>query len=476
MKNRMLSGIIPLLLALWLAPPPAGAAGNPSLAEQLAQAQEDKDQAAIVELCRRQLEGPAANAAELLTTMYQAQVELGDYTRAAQTLDRLEKASPTPPAGQVADWRGDLAVKAEKLAADSIAYWREALKARPDNAPAILGKIADACAKSEDWAAGVEALRASLQMKPDHAARHALLAGYLLNTGDLAGADKEIITATRLDAADDTVKAVAPVFDRLRPQLPALRALETQAAKGKPGAAYDFRTGAKTSEAAHLDRALIFYRAGAYRSALPDLQAAADATGDTSLTIRLLRAQCLWLTDHAKEAIALRVAQIGNGIWFDDRARVDHLRAADTPAGNGGISAKQHIARAGVLLDAGQPVLLLEEVEAGIRGGEASGTLANEAQLVFAAALFQNDRTGDALATAVRITEMDGKNADAWALRGRLEQEARADFAAAVNSLSRAIAIRSEPPWVRRREVCLRTLGRNAEADRDAARLASVDR
>ena len=58
-------------------------------------------------------------------------------------------------------------------------------------------------------------------------------------------------------------------------------------------------------------------------------------------------------------------------------------------------------------------------------------------------------------------------------LCGRLEQEA-ADFPAAVDSLSRALAIREDAKWLHRREACLRTLGRNAEADRDAQRAAQL--
>ena len=63
--------------------------------------------------------------------------------------------------------------------------------------------------------------------------------------------------------ADKTVKASAPMFDRLRPQLPALHKLGERIAAFKPGPAGIARIP-------RLDRALIYYRAGAYAAALAD--------------------------------------------------------------------------------------------------------------------------------------------------------------------------------------------------------------
>ncbi len=431
----------------------------------------------MVELCRRLLITPGADAATLLPTLFRAQLKLADYDRAAQTLERLAQTSPPHTAADLDDLRGDLSLAANHPVEEAVEHWRAALAAHPANSEAILGKIADAYDADEDWSEAADALRAFLKAHPGHAARQARLAVCLLNDGEPEAADREMLAAVRLDAADDTVKATAPVFDRLRPQLAALRVLDARlnafpATRANP--APDFRAGANTPEAAHLDRALILYRAGAYPAALADVEAVAEETPAHSVMALLLQAQCLWTLNSDEEAAALRVAKIADAAWFDDRARCDRLRAADTPVppDPAGVSARQHAARSAILLEADQPVLALEEAEAAARPSEKTGPGNVEAQIVLAAALLRNDRATDALAAAKRATELDPRNADAWALRGRLEQESLADFPAAVDSLTRALAIRKEPRWLGRREVCLRTMGRLAEADRDA-RLAT---
>ncbi len=449
------------LLGLWFLPVGGQAAPPvPGLTDQLDRARADKDDASVVEICRRRLEQSPGEPGTL-QEMFRAQLDLKDTDRAAETLALLDKAH-APPAVR-AEARGDLAHAGHGTLADAVAAWKEALAAKPADAPALLGKIADALDDAGNVDA-VDALRAFLRVKPDHAARTARLAVWLLTTGHPDEADKTARDADKLDAADDTVKAVAPVFDRLRPQLPALRKLGERIA-ARPGA---------TVVDAELDRAFIYYRAGAYHAALADAQAIL-ADDEHAVAARIVAGQCLWRLDKQKEAVTLRVANLDNVKWFDDPRHCERLRAPDELPTNADTAAvvRTHAARAMLLLDANQPVLALDDAEKAIRAEEKASHRTADTEIVLAAVLLHNDRPADALAAARRATADDPRNPDGWALCGRLQQEA-ADFPAAVDSLSRALAIREDAKWLHRRETCLRTLGRNAEADHDAQRAAQL--
>ncbi len=140
----------------------------------------------MVEICRRRLEQVPGDIGAL-QEMFRAQLDLKDTDRAAETLARLDKAHA--PAALRAELRGDLAQAEGKPLDAALAAWREALAAHPADAPALLGKIADAL-DTAGRPEAVEALRAFLRVKPDHAARTARLAVWLLTTGHPDEADK----------------------------------------------------------------------------------------------------------------------------------------------------------------------------------------------------------------------------------------------------------------------------------------------
>ena len=465
-KFTVRTALLRCVLALlgWLLLPVGGqcAPPPPGLTDQLARARADNDSASVVEICRRRLEQSPGDPGTL-QEMFRAQLDLGDTDRAAETLAGLDKTHA--PAALRAELRGDLAHAGNGTLDEAVAAWREALAAKPADPAALLGKIADALDTAGNPDA-VEALRAFLRVKPDHAARTARLAVWLLTMGHPDEADKTALAADQLDAADDTVKAVAPVFDRLRPQLPALRKLGERIAAVRPGA---------TALDARLDRAFIYYRAGAYDAALADARVVLADTGGRDVTARVVAGQCLWRLDKQKEAVALRVANLDNTKWFDDPRRCERLRAPDELPANADTATvvRTHAARAMTLLDANQPVLALDDAETAIRAEEKANHRTADTEIVLAAVLLRNDRPAAALAAARRATTDDPRNPDGWALCGRLEQEA-ADFPAAVDSLSRALTIREDAKWLHRRETCLRTMGRNTEADRDAQRAAQL--
>ncbi len=68
-----------------------------------------------------------------------------------------------------------------------------------------------------------------------------------------------------------------------------------------------------------------------------------------------------------------------------------------------------------------------------------------------------------------KATDIDPYEPMIWYYRGLLEAQ-RADYAAAIQSQSRSIAIRESSVALLEREKCERRTGRIAEADADAAR------
>ena len=498
------------LLAVSLTTEALSAAGEPPvppLGEQLARARQRKDHESTVEIARRELEAPGADAPGLLLSIFQAQLALRDFPRANETLERLRKASPPPAPSALAELRGDLAYARAKPSPSeengggndedsddkddassktveskpldqALAAWREAVAADPADLPGLEGKIADALDQAGRWGEAAGAYRAVLRLVPGHAARQARLAVCLLNSGHAAEADAALQAAVKADAADQTVKAAAPLFDRLRPQLPALGRLEARIAAGdlsnsRPG---DVDFEASTVASASLERALSLFRAGVPAGALVDAERAARETRGASLAVRLLQAQCLWQLGRTEEAAALGVARMGDRAWFDDTERCNRLRKADdAPRLSAAVpAARAHTVRATILLSADQPVLALEEAEQAHGLNESQHLRLDDPEVVYAVALLRNDRAEDALLAARRATEYAPNNPDGWAIWGRVEQETRADFTPAVAHLTRALNLREEPLWLRRRETCLRSLGRNAEADRDARRLAQL--
>lgn len=467
---------------LWLATISARAATTPepapaSLSDQLRAAQTAEDRASVIEICRRLLAEPSQgklrtgfDTATLLETLFRAQLAERDFVRARATLDIMEK-SGARPAGVVGELRGDLALASGTLAVDktdeALATWRAALNAPGADTVSILGKLADLTDSRGDWREAADWFTQFLKKRPNHVARRARLAVCLLNLGRFEEADKEIRAASAKDATDDTVKAALPLFDRLRAEAATLRAL-----------------GAKISSAPNdrarfsplLERAHLLFIVRTLPAALADADRALAALPDSRAAM-LLKSQCLWQLNRKDEAGRLGVSKMPLTGWLADRpklARVANfdltLTANNTPGTDPSKLAATHAGRAVALLDADQPTFALPDAAAAAKLNPRSV----EATFVHAAALLRCDRLTEALAEARRATEVDPQSPDAWAILGRLEQEARADFGAAVADLSRALAVREEPRWLQRRERCLRALGRTAEADKDARRIREL--
>jgi tetratricopeptide (TPR) repeat protein len=77
--------------------------------------------------------------------------------------------------------------------------------------------------------------------------------------------------------------------------------------------------------------------------------------------------------------------------------------------------------------------------------------------------------TNGAMSQISKATELDPDDPVMWYYRGLLEAQ-RADFAAAIQSQSRSLAIRESAVALLEREKCERRIRRMAEADADATR------
>ncbi|MBV9128367.1 MAG: hypothetical protein JO117_09805 [Verrucomicrobia bacterium] len=458
-RSFVLIRTLPLVLLAALPPARGADPAVPSLRDQLRAAQSAEDTSALAEICRQLLTDPAtgkpahpADAAALTKTLIEAQISEHNIDQARATLARIESEHLHPP-GTIAVWRGEIALAADKPD-EAIAAWRAALAAHLPESARFQEKLAALLRERGNWAAAADYYRQYLKPNTD-AAGHANYALCLLNASRLDDADREIRVANRLDATDSRVKSLLPIFDRLRAQAAALRALTAKLATA-------------TGEAAAgplFERALIYYYVGANHAALRDVDAAL-AADPGARAAQLLKGRLLRVLNRDEEAVALHVAPAEPKM--DDLRR---LHALDTTVAAGPPdSAKVAAAlagRAAILLGADQPVLALDDAA---RAAQLNPRNA-EAIVVHAAALLRNERSVEALAAARRATELDARNADAWALLGRLEQDTRVDFPAAIDALSRALSIREELKWLQRREHCLRALGRIAEADRDAGRI-----
>jgi tetratricopeptide (TPR) repeat protein len=84
------------------------------------------------------------------------------------------------------------------------------------------------------------------------------------------------------------------------------------------------------------------------------------------------------------------------------------------------------------------------------------------------------DQSKEALIHAVKATELNPKDGAAWYYRGVLEAE-RADFPAAIESLTRSLKLGETLEALRKRENCQRRIGRVDNANADLKRIRELE-
>ena len=426
------------------------------LRKQLAAAQEAEDQAATAELSRR-IVSSVPNDSATWQLLAQTLLQLKDYERLGPTLDAWQKASKNPPAA-IENFRGDLAFEKEDYQGAE-RHWLAFLSRNPSRSDAAdaYDKLSDLCVEKARWT-DVEKYRAKAVAAEDSATRRVWHATALLRLHRWDAAFAEMAKANKMDSTDAQVKEWLPQFERLQPFVAEIKSLDAQLVK------------APQNVDRLLDRARLFTLAGRPLLALDDSQRALKLQPG-SMRARVQTGEA-FLDDKqdeeaAKVQISPQLTRTRDGHVSEQALR--ELREADHRAEANLDDATPLAARSRTLRGLRQFSLALADAQAALALSEDYAAAYAEA----AYSLGQLNRSKEALEEAVRATELNTKDADAWLCRGLLEAQ-RADCAAAIKSLTRSIELAESVAAVRQREQCERQTGNVKEADADAARLREM--
>jgi len=417
--------------------------------KQLAAAQEVTDKPAIIELSRRIVEADPQDST-MWETLARTQFEVAEYDRCTATLNAWANAvKPTPAV--LDDLRGDVA-EARKDHKAAERYWRSYIMA---DSQAIDGleKLADLCAGEKRWRDAVEFRTRVLALAETAVGRIRRANLYLeLHEWDKALDDSD--KANALDPSDATVKERLPKFELLRKFIRRIKVLDAQIGKSQ-GAAVLW-----------LDRARLFTLADQPDLALTDCRQAMNL-GSGMMRARIQTAEALQDVGLGEEAASLNVSY---DLARDENKHVNEgalraLGACDAQVLQNPGKADPLIIRAKALRRLNQYVLALADARAALALDSNSAGAHFEA----AHALDGLGRSKEAMSQISIATELDPNDPVMWYYRGLLEAQ-RADFAAAIQSQTRSLAIRESSVALLEREKCERRTGRVAEADADATR------
>lgn len=381
----------------------------------------------------------------------QAQFGARDLVGLRQTL--ADWASAVPRTGAKYDeYCGDVAW-AEGRRAEALAAWKKSV-AKKDRRPRVYLKIARLEQAGAHWA---EAALAWTRGMKEHETALALVNRAIcyrhLHSWDAARADLD--RAEVLAPQDPLVRRESALFSRLEKFLAEVRDLDQQLLT-------------LPNDSATLgDRALLFLRAGDAELALDDANHAAQLA-TMAVRPQLLRAL-------AERALG-RTAEQGQGP-VNDSIRLEKLspeflqtiRRLDQEIAAEPTSAELRISRAWQLNEIGQPQLALADAQSALQSDPGSAGAGAEASY----ALAKLKRDPDAYEQIKRATELDPNFSTAWQYRGELEM-GRADYLAAIESLSRALAINQTAAALAKREACYRKLGLLAKAESDQKALEEI--
>ncbi len=388
----------------------------------------------------------------------QGQFEIEDYDRVAETLEAWQKAVKRPPAA-IEHFRGDLAVKLKDYA-NAERHWLAFLarKPSPGDAAAIYDKLANLCADQSRWADCASYDAKAIAAK-DSASRRVAHACVLLRLHQWDAAYAEIAKANKIDSTDNEVKKWLPQFERLEGFLPQIRALDAQIAKSP------------TDSALLLDRARLFTLAERPLLALDDCERAIKLQ-PASMRARIQTAEALFDVGRPDDAAKL---QVSSNLARDKDSHVSdqalrELSNEDTQIAQNSGNAESLAARAKTLRDLRQIPLALADARAALAIDDKLAA----AHLEAAHDLDALDQSKEALIHAVKATELNPNDGAAWYYRGVLEA-GRADFPAAIESLTRSLKLGETLEALRKRENCQRRIGRIDNANADLKRIRELE-
>ncbi|MFN2542203.1 MAG: hypothetical protein ABR514_08565 [Chthoniobacterales bacterium] len=428
-----------------------------ALRKQLVAAEEGEDKTAVLELSKRLVRfAPTDN--HLWERIARAQFDLKDFDRCAETLDAWEKAMKQPAAA-IEDFRGDLAAK-EKDYAEAERHWLAFLARKPsaDDAAAMYDKLADLCVDQARWIDN-EKYRSRAIAAEDSAERRVAHATALLRLHEWDVAYEEVVKANRIDPQDPQVKEWLPQFELLQQFLPRIKALDAEIAK------------APKDIGPLLDRAHLFTLAYRRLLALDDCERAMKLQPE-SMRARIQAAEALLDLKRNEDAAKLQVSSALTR-EKDTHVSEEKLRAltdADAQILGNPKNADAFAVRATTLRYLRQYTLALADAQAALAIDERSVA----AQIEAAENLDQLDQSREALVHIKKATELNPNDSAAWFHRGILEAH-RADFSAAIESLTHSLDLSESLLALREREKCERRIGRIDNADADLKRMRQLD-
>ena len=384
--------------------------------------------------------------------LVRAHIGMRDLAEAKQTIVewRSTVRNPSPKldelAGDIANEEGNVG-----LALDS---WSKALAATPKN-PRVLNKVARAQRSQQHWAKEEAALSAIIDIKDDATTRieRALCRRRQHRWTD---AIEDYRRAREMAPDDPDVRRGARVFERLGKFLAEIRKLDARLAI-RP-----------TDDQLLTDRALLFLRSEDAELALHD---ARNAAAMAPWTVRPKLFQAIALIDLNRTA---ECEQLG----VDPRLRLDALPAEfletisrlDAEISVERNNAELYVTRAWHLNEIAQPTLALQDAQT---ASQHDAKLA-AAHIESSYALTKLGRTDEAFEAIKRATELGGSVSTAWQYRGELEMT-RGDHVAAIESLSRALALEQLPVALQKRAECYRQVGLMVKADEDQRALEKLN-
>jgi tetratricopeptide (TPR) repeat protein len=383
--------------------------------------------------------------------LVQAQIGLHDFDGAKQSLADWRKAVQPPP-HRADEYEGDIA-RAEGDLTSALRAWQTTAANQPKN-HRVLEKIAALEQSQQHWNKAIATWSASLLLQDGAPARiNRAVCLRRLHRWDEAFQDWR--RAKQIDSDDPGVRRWSPLFETVGRFLDQIRELDAklEALPGDLGLL--------------CDRALLLLRSGDAELALDDCQIAAQQA-PWALRPKLFAGLALIALNRAKECERLSIQQplrleTMTPEFLETISRLDSAILVEPK------NAEHFAARAWQLNEIGQPILALQDAETAGRLDEKNADAWAEASY----ALTKLGRGDEAFNAIKHATDLDPNLAAAWQYRGELEKQ-RGDNLAAIDSLSRALAIQQTVVALQTREECYRRAGLQARADEDQRALQQL--
>jgi tetratricopeptide (TPR) repeat protein len=382
--------------------------------------------------------------------LVRAQIGTGDLAAAKQTLSDWRKAvRRTSP--KFDELTGDIASR-EGDPASAFPSWQRALASQPANAR-LVRKMARLHGAHGNWAEQNAAMTTLIEIEDNATDRinRALCRRRLQRWSE---AVDDYRRAVELAPDDPEVRRGAKLFERLGKFLVEIRKFNARLAI-TPG-----------DDQLLTDRALLFLRSDDPEMALED-SSAAKKLAPWAIRPTLFEAIALLKLERVEECEKLHVHK---------QLRLDSLTPEflqtisrlDAEISVERSNPELFVSRAWQLNDIGQPKLAIADAETAMRLDPNSAGARAESGY----ALAKLGRVDEAFEHIRQATELDPNFSTALHYRGELEMS-RGDHVAAIESLSRSLAINQTAAALQKREECYRHVGLIEKAEED--RLALQD-